>query len=92
MRTEGRILSLSGGLYSVETESGILLCFAKGSFRKQGVSPVAGDLVVIDTEEKIGNREKEQGARGVITQILPRKNVLYTSFSSTASGLYTFHF
>lgn len=76
MKEEGRILSLSGGLYTVKTATDSVLCFAKGSFRKQGVSPVAGDLVLIDTDEKIGNREKEQGARGVITQILPRKNVL----------------
>ena len=76
MKEEGRILSLSGGLYTVKTETDSFLCFAKGSFRKQGISPVAGDLVIVDTEEKIGNREKEQGARGVITEILPRKNVL----------------
>lgn len=76
MKEEGRILSLSGGLYTVKTKNDSLLCFAKGSFRKQGISPVAGDLVVIDTDEKIGNREKEQGARGVIEEILPRKNVL----------------
>lgn len=76
MKEEGRILSLSGGLYTVKTETDSLLCFAKGSFRRSGISPVAGDLVRIDTEEKIGNKEKEQGARGVITEILPRKNVL----------------
>lgn len=76
MKEQGRILSLSGGLYTVQTKSELLLCFAKGSFRRSGISPLAGDLVLIDTEEKIGNKEKEKGARGVITEILPRKNAL----------------
>ncbi len=76
MKETGRILSLSGGLYTVKTKNDSMLCFAKGSFRRNGISPVAGDLVTIDTEEKIGNKEKEKGARGIITEILPRKNVL----------------
>ena len=76
MTEKGRILSLSGGLYTVQTENDCVLCFAKGAFRRSGISPVAGDLVLIDTDEKIGNRELEKGARGVITEILPRTNVL----------------
>ena len=76
MKQKGRILSLSGGLYTVKTEEEPLLCFAKGSFRRSGISPVAGDLVLVDTDEKIGGKELEKGARGVITEILPRKNVL----------------
>ncbi|MBE6712220.1 MAG: ribosome small subunit-dependent GTPase A [Ruminococcaceae bacterium] len=76
MKAQGRILNLSGGLYTVKTEKESVLCFAKGSFRRSGISPVAGDLVRIDTEEKIGNKELEKGARGVITEILARKNVL----------------
>ena len=76
MKGKGRILSLSGGLYAVKTENDLISCFAKGSFRRSGISPVAGDLVLIDTEEKIGNKELEKGARGVICEILERKNVL----------------
>ena len=76
MNEQGRILSHTGGLYTVKTKRDAILCFAKGAFRRNGISPVAGDLVYIDTEEKIGNKELEKGARGVITEILPRKNVL----------------
>ncbi len=76
MKEQGRIISLSGGLYTVKTENDTLCCFAKGAFRKSGISPVAGDLVLIDLEEKIGQKEMEKGARGVICDILPRKNVL----------------
>ncbi len=76
MEEKGRVLSLSGGLYTVKTESDALLCFAKGSFRRDQVRPTAGDLVMIDREEKIGQKEKNMGARGLITKILPRKNIL----------------
>ncbi len=76
MKLQGRILSHSGGLYTVKTKEESILCYAKGSFRRNGISPVAGDLVLIDTDEKIGNKELEKGARGVIAEILPRKNVL----------------
>lgn len=76
MEEQGRILSQSGGLYRVAVGDESILCFAKGAFRKQGLSPVSGDLVVIDREEPIERKEKDRGARGVIRQILPRKNVL----------------
>ncbi len=76
MSEQGRIISISGGLYTVKTTDDTVCCFAKGAFRKSGISPVAGDLVSISQEESIGQKEKAQGARGVITEILPRKNVL----------------
>ena len=76
MTSIGRILSLSGGLYTVKTQEETLLCFAKGSFRRGEESPVAGDLVEISFDEKITQKEREKGARGLITKILPRKNVL----------------
>ncbi|MBR5296185.1 MAG: ribosome small subunit-dependent GTPase A, partial [Clostridia bacterium] len=76
MNEQGRIISISGGLYTVKTETDTISCFAKGAFRKNGISPIAGDLVLIDFDEKISQKEKEQGARGVISEILPRKNAL----------------
>ncbi len=76
MEEQGRILHVSGGLYAVETSEDVVLCFAKGAFRREGLSPVAGDLVLIDREEKIGEKELSLGARGVIRQVLPRQNVL----------------
>lgn len=42
---QGRILSCVGGLYTIETEDGIIKCKARGVFRKIGISPCAGDIV-----------------------------------------------
>ena len=50
MKETGRILSLSGGLYWVQTEREKIPCHAKGAFRKDGMSPVAGDVVTIRRE------------------------------------------
>jgi ribosome biogenesis GTPase len=76
MEEQGRILSLSGGLYRVKTDTDEILCYAKGSFRRGDISPVAGDLVMIDRGDQVGKKEYALGARGLITKILPRKNVL----------------
>ncbi len=76
MEQIGRIIGLSGGLYTVKTESETLLCFAKGSFRSSHISPVAGDCVKIRCDVEPNKKEKDLGARGVITEILPRKNIL----------------
>ena len=43
----GKIIKLLSGVYTVETEDGLYQCRAKGSFRKEGISPVPGDLVEI---------------------------------------------
>lgn len=56
----GRILSCVGGLYTVESSCGISVCKARGVFRKQGITPYAGDMAVFEG--------------GVINEILPRKN------------------
>ena len=52
-----------GGFYYVKTETGIVECRARGIFRKRGITPVAGDQVVLSSE------------RTTIDEILPRKNV-----------------
>ncbi len=75
MTETGRILSLSGGLYTVKTENGIVFCSAKGSFRKENTSPVAGDLVLIEREETAKN-DSDGNDQGRIDEILERKNVL----------------
>lgn len=76
MTETGRILSLSGGLYTVSTDTGIVFCTAKGSFRKEKNSPVAGDLVVIEREENATESEREKNNQGRIEKILDRKNIL----------------
>ncbi len=61
----GYITKGIGGFYYVKTPDGIVECKARGIFRKQGITPVAGDEVTLATEN---------GA-AVIEQIAPRKNV-----------------
>ena len=52
-----------GGFYYVRTEEGIVECKARGIFRKRGITPVAGDNVVLSSDKTM------------IDEILPRKNV-----------------
>ena len=52
-----------GGFYYVKTETGIVECRARGIFRKRGITPVAGDQVVLSADHT------------TIDEILPRKNV-----------------
>ena len=54
-----------GGFYYVRTPDGVVECKARGIFRKQKRSPVAGDEVTLAVEN---------GA-AVIAEIAPRKNV-----------------
>ena len=65
----GRIIRGIGGFYYVLPDSGgpEVECKARGHFRKSGISPVVGDLVVY-TDQKEGH--------SVIEEILPRKNLL----------------
>lgn len=64
----GKILSLTGGLYTVATGAGNISCRARGLFRHEHISPLVGDDVEVTPEE----RDNE----GSITAILPRKNSL----------------
>ena len=61
----GYIVKGIGGFYYVKTPNGIVECKPRGIFRKQKITPVAGDEVTLETEN---------GA-AVIAQIAPRKNV-----------------
>jgi ribosome biogenesis GTPase len=60
----GRILRSLSGFYDVQTESGLVTCRARGIFRKNGQSPLTGDLVEISVEK----------GKGMVEKILPRKN------------------
>lgn len=62
---EGMLLKAIGGLYYAETPLGVLECKARGIFRKQNISPCAGDRVVLTDID---------GNNAVIDKILPRKN------------------
>lgn len=61
---EGRIIKGVGGLYTVSTKENIFLCKPRGIFRKDNISPLIGDLVIINEKES------------TIDTILPRKNEL----------------
>lgn len=60
----GRILRSISGFYDVKTDSGLITCRARGILRKEGNSPLTGDLVEITAEK----------GKGMVERILPRKN------------------
>ena len=64
---QGIILCGIGGFYYVETADAVYTCRARGAFRRQGVTPVAGDRVEI---------EVQPSGEGVLVQVLPRRNSL----------------
>ena len=61
----GYIVKGIGGFYYVKTPDGIVECKPRGIFRKQKITPVAGDEVTLETENDAA----------VNAQIEPRKNV-----------------
>jgi len=60
----GRILRSISGFYDVQTPTGIITCRARGILRKNGQSPLTGDMVQITVEK----------GKGMVEKILPRKN------------------
>lgn len=63
----GLVLKGIGGFYYVESEGTIYSCHARGKFRKERISPYAGDHVTFTVDE---NED------GYLYEILPRKNFL----------------
>ena len=47
----GRILRSLSGFYDVQTNEGLVTCRARGILRKEGNSPLTGDLVDISVEK-----------------------------------------
>ena len=66
-RLQGIIVQSIGGFYYVEAADTVYTCRARGVFRRQGVTPVAGDYVVITAQND---------GTGVLEEVLERKNVL----------------
>ena len=60
----GRILRSISGFYDVRTPAGVISCRARGILRKQGNTPLTGDMVEITVEQ----------GKGMVERILPRKN------------------
>lgn len=51
MTETGRIYKGIGGFYYVKTERGILECRARGRFRRDGITPMIGDIARVETHE-----------------------------------------
>ena len=60
----GRILRSLSGFYDVQTPAGVISCRARGILRREGSSPLTGDMVEITVER----------GKGMVERILPRKN------------------
>lgn len=67
MQLNGIILKGIGGFYYVETAEGVFECKAKGRFRREKISPIAGDKVSITVNNN---------AENTIDEIDERKNFL----------------
>lgn len=63
-KTTGRILRSISGFYDVQTPEGLISCRARGILRRQGNSPLTGDMVEISIEK----------GKGMVEAILPRRN------------------
>ena len=60
----GRIIRSISGFYDVQTEDAVISCRARGVLRKEGNSPLTGDMVEIAVEN----------GKGMVEKILPRRN------------------
>lgn len=60
----GRIIRSISGFYDVQTGEELITCRARGILRKEGNSPLTGDMVEISVEN----------GKGMVEQILPRRN------------------
>ena len=63
-KQSGRILRSISGFYDVQTPLGLVNCRARGILRKDGQSPLTGDMVEITVER----------GKGMVERILPRRN------------------
>ena len=61
----GRIEKALSGFYYVNTGAEVLTCRARGKFRKEGISPLVGDIVDV---RELG------GGEGFVERIHPRRN------------------
>ncbi len=66
---QGIIIKGIGGFYYVEADGLIYECKARGVFRKEKITPMCGDKVVISINE-------EEKAENTVDVILPRKSFL----------------
>lgn len=63
--SKGIIFKALSGFYYVDTPEGKIECRARGRFRKDGISPLVGDEVLV---------EENGSGKGTLVEILPRRN------------------
>ena len=63
-KTTGRIIRSISGFYDVQIPGKVISCRARGILRKEGNSPLTGDMVEITVER----------GKGMVEKILPRRN------------------
>ena len=63
-RVTGRIIRSLSGFYDVQIPGKVISCRARGILRKEGNSPLTGDMVEITVER----------GKGMVEKILPRRN------------------
>jgi len=63
-KATGRIIRSISGFYDVQIADRVVSCRARGILRKQGRSPLTGDMVEITMER----------GKGMVERVLPRKN------------------
>ncbi len=63
-KVTGRIIRSISGFYDVQIPGQVISCRARGILRKEGNSPLTGDMVEITMER----------GKGMVERILPRKN------------------
>ena len=66
-RIEGILLKGIGGFYYVKAADALYTCRARGTFRKEGITPLVGDRVLV---------LPESGDTGTVVEVLPRRNSL----------------
>ena len=66
-KKQGVVIQSNGGFYYVEAADAVYTCRARGIFRKQRITPMAGDRVVIALDED---------GTGVLESVLKRRNCL----------------
>lgn len=71
----GIVLRCIGGFYYVEAADAVYECRARGIFRRQGLTPVAGDHVRISRQASFQD-SRDDGLKGMLEEVLERRNVL----------------
>lgn len=76
----GRIVRSLSGFYDVQTEAGLFTCRARGILRREGSSPLTGDLAEITVEH----------GKGMVEKILPRRNAFVRPAVANIDALVVF--